>query len=258
MTIQIEHLSYAYPRSNALFKDVSFTIEPGHVISILGPNGAGKTTLLNCIANLFIPLKGRVCIDGIDMRHMTARSIAQTISYVPQTIIPTFSYSVLDYVVTGCTPHIGTFERPQKAHYDIAVKALRQMKILHLQEKSYTEISGGERQQVSIARALAQKPSIILMDEPTAHLDYGNQIHVLKIICEMAKHGYGIVLTTHNPDHTLLLDDQLAALTRNGDFFFGRSAELLTETFLQNLYNIDLKVHTINENKRPVCFVEKL
>lgn len=258
MKIQIENLSFSYDKSAPLLKNIGFTLSSGRVISILGPNGAGKTTLLNCIAGLFKPAEGSILIDGRDMDSLTHRKIAKIIGYVPQIIVPTFSYSVLDYVVTGCAPHIGTFERPKQIHFDAAMAALEKMGITALKDKPYNEISGGERQQVSIARALAQKPSFILMDEPTSHLDYGNQIQVLKTIRSMASQGYGIALTTHNPDHALLLGDQLAVLERDGTFTFGDCKEVLTEPFLNHLYGIDLRLEEITSVGRRVCFAPKL
>ena len=258
MKIQIEKLSFSYDEAAPLLKSIDFTLNAGRVISILGPNGAGKTTLLNCIAGLFKPREGNILIDGKNMETLSHREVARIIGYVPQIIVPAFSYSVLDYVVTGCAPHIGTFERPKQIHFDAAMAALESMGIAALRDKPYNEISGGERQQVSIARALAQRPAFILMDEPTAHLDYGNQIQVLKTIRTMASQGYGIALTTHNPNHALLLGDQLAVLERDGTFTFGKCKEVLTEPFLNHLYGIDLRLEEIPSVGRRVCFAPKL
>lgn len=147
--------------------------------------------------NLATPNQGEILIDGKDMKTMSPKDVASNLASVPQFIIPAFAYEVLSYVVTGCAPKIGTFEKPKKKLYEIAQQALEQMELLHLSEKYYTEISAGERQQVSIARALAQRPKVILMDEPTAHLDYGNQIKVLRIIKKLAREGYAAVITTH-------------------------------------------------------------
>jgi len=160
---------------------------------------------------------------------------------------------VLSYVVTGCAPRLGTFEKPKKEHYEIARQALEQMNIAHLAGKYYTQISGGERQLVSIARALAQRPKVILMDEPTAHLDYGNQIKVLKIIKKLAAEGYAAVITTHNPDHALLLGGEVAALNFNGQFTFGSSKTVIREDFLKSLYGVDLRLHHIPSIGRNVC-----
>ncbi len=252
MQIEISKLSYAYEGSEELFNNVSFTINTGEVICILGPNGIGKTTLLNCIANLIIPTKGEILINNKNINDMATRDVAKIIGYVPQTIIPSFDYEVLEYVVTGCAPRLGTFERPTEEHYSIAENAINKMKISHLSHKAYTQISSGELQQVNIARAISQQPKIILMDEPTAHLDCGNQIKVLKIIKEMTEEGYGVVFTTHDPNQALLLETRVAAFDKNGRFSFGNYDEVLNRDFLRSMYGIDLHLFDIEEIGR-VC-----
>jgi len=256
--IEVLELGYAYSGFGELFNGVSFTIKTGEIICILGPNGIGKTTLLNCIANLITPTKGKILINGRDMNKIQPRDIAKTIGYVPQTVIPSFDYEVLEYVVTGCAPRLGTFERPKEEHYSIARNAIEQMEISHLSHKAYTKISGGERQQVSIARAISQQPKIILMDEPTSHLDCGNQVKVLKIIKKMAQEGYGVVFTTHNPDQALLLKTKIAAFDKDGNFSFGTYKEVLNEGFLRSMYGIDLHLYNIDEIGRSVCIAPVL
>ncbi|MDL2257760.1 ABC transporter ATP-binding protein [Eubacteriales bacterium OttesenSCG-928-K08] len=258
MKITIENLSFSYLGGPMICRDISFSIEPGHVIAILGPNGAGKTTLLNCIANLQLPTSGRVCIDKKDMRQIPPKEVAQAIGFVPQLIVPTFAYSVIDYVVTGCAPRLGMFQRPKQEHYEIAANALELIGISHLAQKYYNEISGGERQQASIARAIAQQPAIILMDEPTAHLDYGNQIRVLQIIQSMAQNGYGVVFTTHNPDHALSLDAAVAVMGKNCDFHYSKTNAILNKGFLRGLYGVELHVCNIPEVDRDVCIPPRI
>lgn len=258
MKIDIIDLSYAYPNGEAIFSRISFSISSGQIISILGPNGAGKTTLLNCIAMLHTPSAGEIRIDGRDARKMKPRDVAQCVGYVPQVVLPSFDYEVLDYVVTGCAPRMGTFQKPKEEHYQLAWQAIEQMGIQHLAHKSYARISGGERQQVSIARALAQRPGIILMDEPTAHLDYGNQIKVLRTIQQLSAQGYGIVLTTHNPDHVLLLDDTIAVLDRKGHLTFGTNTEIMDEAFLTQLYGTELRLLDAPHLGRRICVAPRL
>jgi len=179
--------------------------------------------------------------------------VAKVIGYVPQIIVPSFDFSVLEYVVTGCAPHMGTLSRPKQEHYDIAMEAIKRMGIEKLTNRSYSQISGGERQQVSIARALAQRPAFILMDEPTAHLDYGNQIKVLKTVRSLKEEGYGVILTTHNPDHALLLQDQVAILDRDGVLSTGLSTDVLNEQDLTRLYGTELKLYYDERLHREVC-----
>ena len=240
-------LFYSYTPDRMILKDISFRFKSGEIVSILGPNGAGKTTFLNCLANL-VPLdKGEIFIDDKNIKKIPPREVAKVIGYVPQIIVPSFDFSVLEYVVTGCAPHMGTLSRPKQEHYDIAMDAIKRMGIEKLTNRSYSQISGGERQQVSIARAF------ILMDEPTAHLDYGNQIKVLKTVRSLKEEGYGVILTTHNPDHALLLQDQVAILDKDGVLTTGLSTDVLNEKDLTRLYETELKLFYEETLGRDVC-----
>ena len=257
MSIEICDLCVSYAGTPVL-EQVKLSIEPRKTLSILGPNGAGKTTLLNAIAGLLAPDSGSIFYDGKIHKRMTPHEMALLIGYVPQVIVPAFDYSVLDYVVTGCAPRIGAFSRPGQEHYDIALQAIGEMGIAHLTEKSYRRISGGERQQVSIARVIAQRPAYILMDEPTSHLDYGNQILVLKTIQRLAQEGFGIVFTTHNPDHVLLLGGRVAVIDRKGRLRCGSCNEMMNEEFLSELYGIDLRLIRPDHTGRNICFAPDL
>ncbi|HHW54726.1 MAG: ABC transporter ATP-binding protein [bacterium] len=251
--LEVKNVSFTYDGKTDIFRDVSFSVNPGQIICILGPNGAGKTTLLNCIANLVPPTTGEILLEGKDMDRMAPQEVAKKIAFVPQFIVPSFAYEVLSYVVTGCAPRIGILAKPKEEHYEIARNSLAQMKISHLAEKYYTEISGGERQLVSIARALAQRPRVIIMDEPTAHLDYGNQIKVLEIIKGLAAQGYAAVITTHNPDQALMLGGYIGAISLDGQFSFGSSEEIINDAFLSSLYGIELHLRYIPDIGRKVC-----
>lgn len=258
MIIDVKNISFAYDGAPLLFDNISFSVGRGQIVCILGPNGIGKTTLLNCLVNLAAPTKGRILIDGKDKEKMSPREVAMNIGFVPQFITPSFAYEVLDYVVTGCAPKIGTFQKPKQEHYETARKSLSQMEISHLAQKYYNQISGGERQQVSIARALAQHPKAILMDEPTAHLDYGNQIKVLRIIKGLAAEGYGAVITTHNPDHALLLGGDVAVIQPGGKFIFGSCRDVIREDFLSSLYGVELRLCHLAEIGRDICVAPTL
>lgn len=155
----------------------------------------------------------------------------------------------------GRTPYIGTFSKPSKEDYMIAEESLERMNILHLKDKAYTEISGGERQQVTIARALTQQPKLILLDEPTAHLDYGNQYRVVQMVKELAKEGYAVIMTTHNPDHAIILDGKVAILDKNGVLGVGHAADTLNKEMLSSLYNLNIKTVYDEDAKRNVCIV---
>lgn len=254
MIYDVINLCFKYAaRGRTILKDASFTLQEGEIMTILGPNGAGKSTLLNCLANLLQPNSGEIYLCGQKMSEMGIKEVAGCISYVQQTYTPTFAYTVLNYVIMGRAPRIGMFRKPQAEDVQAARDALDKLEISHLADKPYTEISGGERQQVTIARAIVQEPKVILFDEPTSHLDYGNQYRILSMIKIMQEKGYSIIITTHNPDHAILLGGTAAILDRNGQLVVGESSEIITEERLQKLYNTDLRLWPVPELSRTVC-----
>ena len=255
MILEVKNLSYHYYNGPNVFHDVSFRLDRGQVLSILGTNGAGKSTLLNCLANLFRPCTGDIFLEGQPMSSMSIGQVAKVIGYVPQIHTPAYAYTVEEFTVMGRTPYIGAFSRPAKEDYRLAGESLKRMNIYHLKDKPYTEISGGERQQVTIARALTQKPKIILLDEPTAHLDYGNQYRTVQMVKQLAEEGYTIIITTHNPDHAIVLGGQVAILDRHGVLTVGQAEEVLTTQTLSSLYELNIKTPYDEDAKRKICVV---
>lgn len=254
MVYEVKDLCFAYPGSSrTVLDDVSLEIENGSVLSILGPNGAGKSTLLNCMMNLLNPRSGSISVNGRDIQTMSAQELAKTVSFVPQNLKPVFGYSVLEFVLMGRAPLISALGRPGKEDKLAAYEALEKMGLSHLAERPYTEISGGEMQQASIARAIVRKPQVILFDEPTAHLDFGNQLRTLKVIKELSREGYTTVITTHNPDHAIMLGGGAAILDRDGKITVGSTDELLTEERLSRVYNAELRIRYMEELGRKVC-----
>jgi len=255
MILEVNNLSFHYHNSRTIFHEVSFSVDNGEVLSILGTNGAGKSTLLNCIANLFKPDSGHILLNGQPMSKMNIRDVARIIGYVPQVHASAYAYTVREFAVMGRTPYIGTFATPSMEDYRITDEALERMGIAHLRGKPYTEISGGERQQVMIARVIAQQPQLILLDEPTAHLDYGNQYRVVQMIRQLAAEGYALIMTTHNPEHAIILNGKVAILNREGVLGVGQAAETLCAKTLSNLYGLNIKTIYDDEARRNVCVV---
>ena len=253
MNLAIEHLGFSYTPTTPIFGDVTFSVEAGQTVCLLGPNGCGKTTLLNCIVGLHKPTSGDILVDGISVNTLSGAQVAQRLGYVPQEITAAFDYTVLDYVVTGCAPHLKWFKRPGEAEYARAWESLKRLNIERLADHSYARISGGERQQVSIARVLTQKPSFILLDEPTSHLDFGNQIRVLRVVKALAEEGYGILMTTHNPDHVLMLGGDVVMMSRGGAYRFGKASEIVTAEALQELYGVEIYLEHSERAQRDVC-----
>jgi len=257
VSIEISNLNFFYG-SRQVLHDVCLNIAQAQTLAILGPNGSGKTTLLSIVAGLIKAQDGSITYNGKTFKFYNPREMARLVGYVPQFIVPAFDYSVIDYVVTGCAPQMGTFQRPKKEHYEKAMQSICEMGIEHLADKSYKQLSGGERQQVTIARVLTQSPVFILMDEPTSHLDYGNQVHVLKTIKRLAKNGFGVVFTTHNPDQALLIGGETAIINRKGNLIFGEGQKMLNDTFLSELYETRLRIADFDVRGRKVCFAPAL
>ena len=252
--IQVKDLSFAYNKNEKqVLNNVSLTLEEGEVMTILGPNGAGKSTLLNCIATLLEPGEGTVTLCGKDAKDLKPKDVAKIISYVPQNHVPAFSYTVESFVLMGRAPTVGIFERPKDEDFEIVAKTLEEIGIAELKDKPYTEISGGERQQATIARAIVAEPKAILFDEPTAHLDYGNQLKTLRLIKSLKEKGYAIIITTHNPDHAIMLGGTTSILDRDGKLTVGKTGEIITEETLQKLYDADLSLVELDAVDRPIC-----
>ena len=256
MILEVENLSFRYRGgSRTIFHDVNFSLDKGEVMAILGANGAGKSTLLNCIANLFRPASGQIRLNGRPMDKMSMRDVAKIIGYVPQIHTPAYAYTVREFVVMGRTPYINSFSSPSAEDYRIADEAMERMGITHLRDKVYTEIAGGERQQVTIARVITQQPQIILLDEPTAHLDYGNQYRVVQMVKDLADEGYSLLMTTHYPDHAIILNGKVAILNQEGVLGIGLSAETVNEDTLSRLYGLHVKTVYNEDAGRNICFV---
>jgi iron complex transport system ATP-binding protein len=256
---EIDDLVYRYPSgASDVLRGVSLTLAEGEALTVLGPNGAGKSTLLDCMAGLAAPTSGTVRLAGRDMREMKPHEIARICGYVPQNHTPAFSYTVLDYVLMGRAPHLGAFSRPGAEDEAAAREILGDLGILHLADKPYTEISGGERQQAVIARVVCQAPRVILFDEPTSHLDCGNQHRILELIRRFSDRGFAAVFTTHDPDHALLLGGRAAVLGRDGRLATGLAEELVTQERMRELYRVDMEVAYMEEAGRVCCLAPKL
>jgi len=179
--------------------------------------------------------------------------MAQLVAFIPQSHHPSFNFSVSDIVLMGTTVQISTFSRPGKRQIMLVAEALERIGISHLRDRGYNQISGGERQLVLLARALVQETKILLLDEPTANLDYGNQIRVLTQIKTLAKEGYTIIQSTHNPDQTFLFSDTVMAMKDGKIVACGVPGDIFTEELIRNLYAADVKIQSLYEDRVRVC-----
>ncbi len=256
---KIKDLHFSYPGSGKeVLSGVDMELASGEVVSILGPNGAGKSTLLGCMLGLLKPDRGSILLGGKPLKERKPSDIARIVSYVPQNNRSTFGYSVFDYVLMGRAPLVPAFSRPSRQDREAAGAALERMGLSHLSERSCTQISGGERQQAAIARAIVRNPRVILFDEPTAHLDFGNQIRTLRVIKSLAQEGYAIVITTHTPDHAILLGGNAAILDRSGHLTKGEVSDIITEPVLSEVYKEKMLVRYVEELGRVTCLPPNL
>ncbi len=252
MSVRVENLNFAYDKHQVL-KNVSFTATENRLLSVLGPNGVGKSTLFGCILGLLPNYIGKIEIDGQDIRHLSTREMASRIAYIPQSHYPSFNYSVFDMVLMGTTQQVSVFSAPGKKQVERAERAIERMGIEHLSHRGFSMISGGERQLAIIARALAQDAHTLIMDEPTANLDFGNQIKVLTQIKSLANDGYTIIHSTHNPDQTFLFSDLVLALKDGKVFACGKPGDIVNRDLIHSLYGVDIELQSICDDSVRVC-----
>jgi len=245
MKLELQDVSCGYG-SRTVLRNISFTLQSGEVLCLLAPNGAGKTTLFKTILGLLKLQTGKVLIDGSDIRRWPRAQIARLVGYIPHAQHSSLPFQVLDMVVMGRTAYLGPFASPAPQDLAIAREAISMMRIEYLENKVYTEISGGERQLVLIARALAQQPRIMVMDEPTASLDFGNQLLVLSKVRQLAKLDLAIVMASHFPDHAFLYSTRVLMLKDGCVYRQGLPEETVTEASLRNLYGVEIRIVNAN------------
>ena len=245
MMLDVEQLAFGY-RGKPVGRNVSFSVAAGETVGLLGPNGCGKTTLFRTILGLLPRQDGRVRLDGRDLTALSRREIAQRIGYVPQAQGGYFPFTVREMVLMGRTAHLSLFATPTARDEAVAERMLDTLGMGHLADRRYTEISGGERQLALIARALAQEPKLLVMDEPTANLDFGNQLLVLERIEVLARQGMAIILSTHDPDQAFRCCDKAVLLHRGQMLAQAAPEEAITPAALKTLYGVDVQVIQID------------
>lgn len=239
--LQARDLRYAYG-SRAVLAGVSLSFARGELVSLLGPNGSGKTTLLKILLGLLEPAGGDVFFEGQPITSFSSRAYARHVAYVPQLHRTAFPYSVDDVVAMGRLPHHSPWRRRSREDAEAVDVALHKLDIGHLRKRAYTEISGGERQLVLIARALAQGARTLLMDEPTSALDFGHQVRLLEQLAQLADEGFTCIQSTHAPEHALWFSRRVVLLKEGHVIGDGKPNEKLSTETLQRLYRVPVAV----------------
>lgn len=237
MNIELRDVHFSYG-ARPVLKGLSFSAGMGELIALLGPNGAGKSTLMRCMLGFLKNYTGTILLAGQDVRTMSRAALSSRIAYIPQSSSATFNYTVMDMVLMGVTGRIGILGTPGAEQERQVKETLEGLGIAHLARRGFEELSGGERQLALLARALVQDAHILVMDEPTANLDYGNQNRVMERVSELAAQGYTILYSTHDPNQALLYASRALALWDGRILTDGLPEQTLTEDVVQTLYGI--------------------
>lgn len=239
--IVVSNLRYAYEKEEIL-KEVSFSAKSGEYVYILGPNGVGKSTLFRCMMGHLKNTDGEIEIDHKRITDYKVKELAKKVAYISQSCHPTFNYSVLELAMMGRTAHLSTFATPTKREYEITYEVLKRLEIEDKAEQGILEVSGGEKQLAMIARALVQEAEILLMDEPTSNLDYGNQLRIQAQMKKLAQEGILVIQSSHNPQHAMIFGDKVVALNEGKVVACGKPKEVITAKLLHKLYGIETEI----------------
>jgi iron complex transport system ATP-binding protein len=251
--LAVEDLSYGYP-GRIVGNHIGFTVGAGEVLCVLGRNGEGKSTLFKTILGLLPPRGGAVWVDGEAVSDWSPRRRALSFGYVPQNSGGTFPFTVAELVLMGRTAHRGVFAAPSAADRSAADEAIAALGIEHLARREWLRVSGGERQLSLVARALAQQPRILVLDEPTASLDFGNQVRVLDAVRGLARtRGLSVLLSTHHPEQAFACADRVAVLAGGTLLRIGAPADVITTETLHTCYSVDVAVLPVADDRYRVC-----
>jgi iron complex transport system ATP-binding protein len=248
--LQADNVSFGYSRLRTSgaspgfeLLDVTLRIPKRSLTALLGPNGGGKTTLVSLLAGVLRPQQGRVLLDGVDVSTLTRRQVARRVAVVPQETHPAFDYTVMEMVLMGRHPHLGAFAIEGPEDIGIAEDALAATGTATLAARNYMTLSGGEKQRVIIASALAQSPDLLLLDEPTASLDLGYQLEIASLLARLNRErGVTIVLATHDLNLAATLCTHVVMIRAGSVLSQGPTADVLTTAGIRELYGVEADV----------------
>ena len=239
--LEVKDLAFGFP-GRTIGRGIGFTLGAGEVMCVLGPNGGGKTTLFRTLLGLLPRHHGRIFVNSDSLDSLSRNEIARRVGYVPQGHAAYFAFTVREFVLMGRTAHLGAFASPAAKDFLVMNRVLESLGIAALAERPVTEISGGERQLALVARALAQEPRLLVLDEPTAGLDFGNQVRVLERISNLGEKGISILFSSHHPDHAFMCASRALLLAEGRALEVGRPQEVIRADTLQRLYGVPAQV----------------
>ena len=243
--IEVVNGSFSYNHKENIWENVNLQVNEGECVCLLGANGCGKTTLLHTMCGAHPITGGQVLVNGKNIQDYAITELAQTVGIVYQDHTVSFPYTSLEVVRMGRAPYLGMFQTPGREDTLLAYEIMKELGIADIADKSYSKISGGQRQLVLIARTLCQQPDVILFDEPTSHLDFKNQAIVMKTLQKLSDKGMTIVMTSHFPSHAWQVGTKVVLMGKKGIVAQGAPEEIMTEEHLSNIY--DVKVRIVNK-----------
>jgi iron complex transport system ATP-binding protein len=253
--LEIENLSCGYNKEQ-IINNLSFSIEKGSFSGIIGPNGAGKTTLFKAITGILPPKQGKILYENQNINQMPPKKFAQKVSVIPQITEVPFAFSVEEFVSMGRFPHVGRFEFLKKTDYLIIEEALTLTDLTALRKRSISELSGGERQRAIIAQSFAQQPNLLLLDEPTSHLDITHQIQILDLIKNLNKtKNLTVIIILHDLNLASIYCDKIILIDKGKIFKKGTPQDVLTYQNIEEVYKTIVVVEKNPLNSKPYVFL---
>lgn len=250
--IVVKNLNFYYGKRKIL-SNLNFSTGDGCICGLLGPNGSGKTTLLDCVNGLNKPKSGEITISRESIYSMTRKELAKKMSRVPQQTNIVFPFRVIELVVMGKAPYLENWESPERQDYEHAATLLDNLGIGDLGSRPFNEISGGEKQMALIARAIFQNAEVMLLDEPTAHLDYKNQFIILDLITKVAKeNNLTVIITLHDPNLAMHCCDEIVLLKKGDIISWGKTTEILKADLLSEMYDMDINVDFVSNGTQVI------
>jgi iron complex transport system ATP-binding protein len=248
--LSFQSVYFGYQRARPILKNINFNLHPGRITAILGPNGVGKTTLLYLALGWLSPWEGCIELDGRSIRSHSHQERGRWLALVPQTEHTPFDYTVLDYVLMGRAPHSPPLSMPTAVDYQLAQQALQQVGMEALSEHPIPQLSGGERQLMLLARAIAQAPRLLLLDEPTAHLDLRNKSRLIQILRTLRAQGTTLLMTNHEPDIVLAIADDILLIEQDSTTQFGPLEQVFTADALSRVYRMPIRLVEVEGQKQ--------
>lgn len=248
--LEFKNLSFSYnSASNLVLNNFSMQVPRGEVVAVLGPNGTGKTTMLMLALGWLNPTSGKILIEGLSQETFSRNELGRKVSHVPQFEPSFFDFSLLDYALLGRAPHLGNFQMPGEEDYCVAFEALKKVGLIDKAQRSVMNISGGEHQLVLLARALTQQTELVLLDEPTSHLDIRNKSRLITILRELVQDGKTIVFTTHEPEVAAMIAHSVIMVKNGRVVHSGLVDEVMTGENLTEIYETRIEVGELSGRK---------